>query len=267
MKQLAAQNITVQQPRSQSIVLDNIALSIHAGEVVALLGANGAGKSTLSSCLAGDALQMSLVTGQVSLNGTNIHTLSSQELARQRAVLTQYPSLNFDLSVQEVIEMGAYPFPDLSTTETNKHIQKALEWIEIEHLHSRRYQELSGGEKQRVQFARILVQLFAQPTQAPRYCLLDEPTSSLDPKNQQLLLNVLRRLATELSIGILVVLHDVNLAALHCDKLVLLANGQLIAQGEAAEVLTSDNLEAIYGLRGQTIPHPFVEGKVLVVWS
>lgn len=268
MKQLQAQALTVKQ-NNERVILDGISLDIHAGEVIALLGANGAGKSTLSTCLAGDAQSLPSVSGEVFLNGSTIKDIPHKILARQRAVLTQYPSLNFNLSVNEVIEMGTYPFPELSSTETATLITQAMEWIEITHLNHRAYQELSGGEKQRVQFARILVQLFAryQASDAPRYCLLDEPTSSLDPKNQQLLLKVLRRLANELNLGVLVVLHDVNLAALHCDKLVLLATGKIIAYGTPAQVLSTENLETLYGIKGQTIAHPFVEGKVLVVWS
>lgn len=268
MKQLKAQSLTVTQANHRRI-LDEINLAITAGEVIALLGANGAGKSTLSSCLAGDTHSLPSVSGGVFINDIAISTLSNQALAKQRAVLTQYPSLNFALSVHEVIEMGAYPFPELSLTETTSLVHQAMEWLDITHLQHRPYQELSGGEKQRVQFARILVQLFAcyQVTDNPRYCLLDEPTSSLDPKNQQLLLKVLRRLAHELRLGVLIVLHDVNLAALHCDKLVLLAHGNIIAQGTPEQVLNTQNLEILYGIKGQTIAHPFVEGKVLVVWS
>ncbi|MDY3330983.1 MAG: heme ABC transporter ATP-binding protein [Pelistega sp.] len=264
MKPLQAKGISVQQ--ASHLVLDNIHLDIQAGEVMALLGANGAGKSTLLGCLAGDILDMPITTGEVLLDEQNIQTLSSSQLAKHRAVLTQHPSLNFDLSVDEVIEMGSYPFPELSHTEVATLKKQALEWIDIQHLQQKRYQALSGGEKQMVQFARILVQLFAQQ-QSARYCLLDEPTSHLDPKNQRLLLQVLRRVATELNIGIMIILHDVNLAALYCDKLALLAKGKLIAQGSATTVLTPDNLEAIYGVPGQTIPHPIMENKILVVWS
>lgn len=268
MKQLKAQSLTIAQANHR-LILNDINLSINSGEVIALLGANGAGKSTLSTCLAGDIHSLPSVSGEVFINDVAINTLSSQALAKQRAVLTQYPSLNFALSVHEVIEMGAYPFPELSSTETASLIQQSIDWMDITYLQHRQYQELSGGEKQRVQFARILVQLFAryQATDNPRYCLLDEPTSSLDPKNQQLLLKVLRRLAHELHLGVLVVLHDVNLAALHCDKLILLANGKIIAQGAPEQVLNAQNLETLYGIKGQTIAHPFVEGKVLVVWS
>ncbi|NEN74878.1 heme ABC transporter ATP-binding protein [Pelistega sp. NLN82] len=262
---LQATHIIVE--RHQPIIKD-INLTIHAGEVVALLGANGAGKSTLSSVLAGDIRSNILKKGTVFLNNIEVLNTPEKDLARYRAVLTQSPSLNFDLSVYDILEMGTYPFPELNKTEVKQIIQQAIEWADIKNIENRIYQTLSGGEQQRIQFARILVQLFAlyHPQKAPRYCLLDEPTSSLDPKHQQTLLKTLQKLAYTLNMGIFIVLHDINLAALYCDRLILLAEGKLIAQGTPKEVLTPQNLLQTYGITGKTIPHPFIKDKVLVVW-
>lgn len=264
---LVAEQVRVAQRRGRE-VLKGIDLHIMPGRVYALLGANGAGKSTLSAVMAGDTLAMPMLGGQVFLNGQRLSQLKASALARQRAVLTQYPSLNFDLQVRDVLEMGAYPFPELSPVALSAVVQKAVQMASVESLIDRAYQELSGGEKQRVQFARILVQLFAhyERGDAPRYCLLDEPTASLDPKHQQGLLQAVKQLAVDYHIGVLVVLHDVNLAARYADELVLLADGRLIAQGTPEEVLTSEHLHAVYGVHGTTIAHPFVSGKVLVVF-
>lgn len=264
--QLKALHITVTRQNKHPI-LNSIDIHINAGEVVALLGANGAGKSTLSSILAGDELSLPILSGEVWLNELNVHQTPSKILAQHRAVLTQHTQLNFNLCVRDIIEMGTYPFAIVEGVE--ELIQQALIWADIKHLEYRLYQQLSGGEQQRVQFSRILVQLFCQYNnpQSPRYCLLDEPTSSLDPKYQQSLLKTLKRLANELNIGVFVVLHDVNLAAFYCDKLILLSQGNIIAQGEPQQVLTPDNLEATYGLRGQCIPHPLTTNKVLVIWE
>ena len=265
---LAAKNILVKHSSTRPI-LDHMSLTIKNGEVVALLGANGAGKSTLSTIMAGDKITLPLLSGEVTLNSLNVLTSPASQLARCRSVLPQYPSLHFELSVHDVIEMGTYPFPELSVSERDKLILQACEWAEVSPLIDRIYQDLSGGEKQRIQFARILVQLFASLhiTKNSPYCLLDEPTSSLDPKHQQSVLKCLKRLAHEFNIGILLVLHDVNLAALYCDRLALLAEGKLIAEGVPNQVLTTDNLEKTYGIRGQMIPHPLIPDKVLVVWG
>ncbi|MBO1013085.1 heme ABC transporter ATP-binding protein [Achromobacter sp. SD115] len=260
---LSAQNLTVS--RGGARILTDVSLDIRPGEVVGLLGANGAGKSTLlgalSSELAPDA-------GQLSLGATPLAALPHRQQARQRAVLPQKPGLTFDLSVREVVAMGAYPFPELPPQAVDELVTQALGQADAAHLAGRRYPELSGGEQQRVQFARVLVQCHAARGQGePRYLLLDEPTASLDPKHQGDLLRRAWELAHSAHTGVLVILHDMNLAARWCDRLLLLCGGRGIAQGTPAEVLTPANLYLAYGIDAQVIPHPLQAGRLLVLMA
>jgi iron complex transport system ATP-binding protein len=245
-------------------ILDGATLSIRPGEVLGLLGANGAGKSTLLAALAGE---LCADAGHILLDGAALATMPHPIQARRRAVLPQKPALSFDLSVNEVVAMGAYPFPELSSAQVWTLACRALALADVAHLAGRRYATLSGGEQQRVQFARVLVQCLAPAGGPTRYLLLDEPTASLDPRHQIEVLRVAAVLAHEAGIGVLVVLHDINLAARWCDRLALLAEGRLAAVGEPARVLTENNLRFAYGAPARVVAHPWVPGRVLVLFD
>lgn len=258
---LAAHNLTLS--RGGVRILDDVSVAIHPGEVVGLLGANGAGKSTLLSAL---SFELSPDAGQVVLDGAGLAGISHGRQARKRAVLPQKPGLTFDLDVREVVAMGAYPFSELSPAAVDALVTQALEWADAGYLGGRRYPELSGGEQQRVQFARVLVQCHAgrAPGEA-RYLLLDEPTASLDPKHQSDLLRRAWELAHAGNTGVLVILHDMNMAARWCDRLLLLAGGRSIALGAPAQVLTPANLYLAYGIDAQVIAHPLQSDRLLVL--
>lgn len=165
--------------------------------------------------------------------------------------------------------MGAYPFPELSADEVHTLSQRALEKADVQHLAGRRYLELSGGEQQRIHYARALLQLlcgFSIDPQ-PRYLLLDEPTASLDPLHQHNLLKSAYQLAHHYQLGVLVVLHDVNLAAQYSDRIALLANGTVLACDAPQQVLTSQNLYEVYGIHAHILPHPEHVTAPLVVFS
>ncbi|MCA3187592.1 heme ABC transporter ATP-binding protein [Cupriavidus sp.] len=260
---LVARNLHCNRGRRQ--VLSGIDLSLHAGEVIGVLGANGAGKSTLLGALAGE---ITIPRAAVSLNGRDLPDWPVEALARTRAVLPQSPGLNFDLDVTEVIGMGGYPFPELDRHALDALLRRALELADITHLASRDYQSLSGGEQQRVQFARTLVQTLAcRDAGSYRALLLDEPTSSLDPRHQLLLLDSVRTLSRTDGLAVLVVLHDVNLAARWCDRLLLLEGGRTVACGPPAEVLTEDNLAGVYGISARVMPSPVHAGVPFVVFG
>ncbi|MEJ2793474.1 heme ABC transporter ATP-binding protein [Iodobacter sp. LRB] len=249
--------------RGKQLILNDVSLTLQAGEVTAILGANGAGKSTLLSLLSGE---IKADQGEICLKGVNIADMPAAKLARQRAVLPQNPNLTFDLGVEEVIAMGAYPFAELSPHTVCNLSLKVLQLADISHLARRRYYQLSGGEQQRVQFARVLLQILANPGQ-PRYLLLDEPTASLDPRHQHDLLAVVSRLAQSENIAVAVVLHDVNLAARWCNHLLLLKNGSTVACGTPKEVLTPSLLSTAYGIASTVIPHPKHEERCLVLFE
>ncbi|OZI33267.1 heme ABC transporter ATP-binding protein [Bordetella genomosp. 1] len=255
---LQAQGLTVW--RGARAVLDDVSLDVPPGRLVGLLGANGAGKSTLLAALAGEVAPRA---GAVRCNGDALAGLTPAAQARRRAVLPQHPGLGFDLGVDEVVGMGAYPFPALSPAAVARACAEALSQAGVAHLAGRRYLSLSGGEQQRVQFARVLVQ--CQAAAGPRYLLLDEPTASLDPRHQLDLLAVARELAHRGDTGVLVILHDLNLAARWCDTLVLLADGRVAAAGTPAQVLTPPRLRQVYGVHADIVPHPHAPGRPLVL--
>ncbi len=255
--------------RGQRQVLDRVSIEVRRGEVLALLGANGAGKSTLLSILAQEPQDAGTQdTGIISINGREVGRQSARDLARQRAVLPQGSGLTFDLQVEDIVQMGLYPFADLDPSEAAHLVQHALDTAGVAALRERSWVTLSGGEKQRVQFARVLVQLLARRHDGDtRYLLMDEPTSALDPRHQHEFFRIVCGLAQADQIGVLVIVHDINLAAQYCDRIALLADGGLVACDVPARVLTRDNLFATYGIHSQTLAHPLQSGKLWVVWE
>ena len=276
---LQAHGIAVQRGERQ--ILSDIDLSLPAGQVIGVLGANGAGKSTLLAALAGE---LSPSTGRITLNGRPLSAWPAAELASCRAVLPQSPSLQFDLPVATVIGMGAYPHARhsrIGAHPTNRHdtaqaamaedqriLQRVLALADVQDLYGRRYRLLSGGEQQRVHLARVLYQLLLarQGYNEYRVLMLDEPTASLDPRHQLHLLSAVHTLAHEENVAALVIVHDLNLAAGCCDRLLLLGQGRVAACGTPAQVLTPDTLRQVYGVEATVLPHPNQPGRPLVVF-
>ena len=276
---LQAHGIAVQRGERQ--ILSDIDLSLPAGQVIGVLGANGAGKSTLLAALAGE---LSPSAGSVTLNGRPLSAWPAAELARCRAVLPQSPSLQFDLPVATVIGMGAYPHARRTRTglppasrhdtaqaaiaEDQRILQRVLALADVQDLYERRYRRLSGGEQQRVHLARVLYQLLLarQGRDEYRVLMLDEPTASLDPRHQLHLLSAVHTLAHEENVAALVIVHDLNLAAGCCDRLLLLGQGRVAACGTPAQVLTPETLRQVYGVETTVLPHPNQPGRPLVVF-
>lgn len=276
---LQAHGIAVQRGERQ--ILSDIDLSLPAGQVIGVLGANGAGKSTLLAALAGE---LSPSTGRITLNGRPLSAWPAAELASCRAVLPQSPSLQFDLPVATVIGMGAYPHARHTRTgaprtdsrdtaqaaiaEDQRILQHVLALADVQDLYGRRYRLLSGGEQQRVHLARVLYQLLLarQGHNEYRVLMLDEPTASLDPRHQLHLLSAVHTLAHEENVAALVIMHDLNLAAGCCDRLLLLGQGRVAACGTPAQVLTPDTLRQVYGVEATVLPHPNQPGRPLVVF-
>lgn len=276
---LQAHGIAVQRGERQ--ILSDIDLSLPAGQVIGVLGANGAGKSTLLAALAGE---LSPSAGRITLNGRPLSAWPAAELASCRAVLPQSPSLQFDLPVATVIGMGAYPHARhsrIGAHPTNRHdtaqaamaedqriLQRVLALADVQDLYERRYRRLSGGEQQRVHLARVLYQLLLarQGYNEYRVLMLDEPTASLDPRHQLHLLSAVHTLAHEENVAALVIVHDLNLAAGCCDRLLLLGQGRVAACGTPAQVLTPDTLRQVYGVEATVLPYPNQPGRPLVVF-
>jgi iron complex transport system ATP-binding protein len=260
---LTTQSSRLTLDRGQRVVLRDVSLTIAPGELVGLLGPNGVGKSTLLAAFAGE---LSATGGIIELDTVDVATLSALALAQRRAVVTQQSSLSFDLRVREVVQMGAYPFYQVSQEQVEQWSQRALTLMELSSFEERLYTSLSGGEQQRAQLARALVQCFAiEHARGVAYLLLDEPLANLDPRHQIQFMQVLQQLTGTAKLGVLIVMHDLNVAARYCDRLVLLSEGGVIAQGVPKDVLTQEALKQAFGLDWTVIVHPHDPNRLLVL--
>ena len=244
-------------------ILKAVSIAISAGELVAVVGPNGAGKSTLFAVMSG-ALQPQ--SGTAYLDRRALMDWPVETLARRRAVLPQHSELTFPFRVLEVVLLGRSPHAGHSKQEKDLTIAR-LAMLETETLHlaDRVYTTLSGGERQRVQLARILTQIEFCESEGPtdrasesagaRFLLLDEPTSSLDPAHQHATLQAAVR-ACDRGIGVVAVLHDLNLAAMYANRIVMLKDGRVLSQGAPAEVLTARLIEQVFELPVSVMPHP-----------
>lgn len=231
------------------IVLKDVSLNIHPGEILALVGPNGAGKSTLIRGVSGIHPPCS---GAVIVDGRDLTRMSEMQRARYLAVVPQARLLPAAYSVYEAVLLGRTPYLNwLGRAGAHDHamVRLALERTDLLELAERRIGELSGGEQQRVLLARAL----AQDTPI---LLLDEPTTHLDLQHQSNFLNLVRRMALEKQLMVLMVLHDLNLAGLYADRVALLANGSVVAIGAPGEVITAKNLTSVYHVPVNVIPHP-----------
>jgi iron complex transport system ATP-binding protein len=252
---LRAENLAVQ--RGPCTVLADINLQLRPGEVLGVLGPNGAGKSTLLGALCGE-LQPS--QGEVWLDQRRLQDWPGSERAQRLAVLPQTSTLNFAFRVEEVVGMGRLPHAS-GRLKDEQIIKQALEAADALHLAGRSYLALSGGERQRVHLARVLAQLW--PGGEGQMLLLDEPTSMLDPLHQHTTLQATRAFV-EQGAAVLVILHDLNLAARYCDRLLLLNGGRPHALGSPEEVLRAEPLLAVFGLEVLVQRHP-ERGHPLIV--
>lgn len=236
----------------QKILLENVNLRVNPGEFLAVLGPNGAGKSSLFKVL---TREFSFFEGTVELSGKNYTEWKPEEIALQLGVLPQSSMLNFPFSAYEVVMLGRLPH-STGRIRDREITWEALEKVDASHLAESSYLSLSGGEKQRVQLARILAQIWEAPNpNGDRYLLLDEPTSALDLAHQHLIL----KLAKELShhgVGVVAILHDLNLASEYADRIMMLKEGQVHAQGEVIDVLTPKTIHQLLDINVEVILNP-----------
>jgi len=230
-------------------VLKDIQFAIRKGDFLGIIGPNGSGKSTLLKTI---SRVLKPLQGSVHLRGINVYSITPRELARQMAVVTQKTDIPFEFTVEEVVLMGRNPYIgrlQRETAQDYKIVDWALEVTKTKHLKDRLITELSGGECQRVVIARALAQ-------EPRVLLLDEPTSHLDINYQIEIMDLLKDLNTTQNLTIIVVLHDLNLAAQYCDQLILLHQGKIYAAGQPEQVITEKNIMDVYNSRVIIKQHP-----------
>jgi len=223
-------------------VLTDISLSIDRGVFFIIAGPNGTGKTTLLKCLAGLARPRQ---GEVMIDGTPLSQLNRRQLARRVAFLPQSVETAFSLTVREVVLMGRAPHLGMLGFHKEKDLdlaEEAMAFTDVRHLADRSIDALSGGEKQRVFISRAVCQ-------QPEFILLDEPTSALDLAHQVRVMDLMERLKHEREMGVVMVSHDLNLAAMYADVLCLIHQGAVAALGAPSEVLEQKRLETVYGCR------------------
>lgn len=239
--------------------LQDINLNVEAGSVSVIIGPNGAGKTSLLRLVCGD---MQSSSGEVLLNGRPVSSWPVEQRATILSVLPQRSSIEFPFTVEEVVRMGRIPH-NSGFRRDSEIISGALALVDCAHLAQRFYINLSGGEKQRVQLARVAAQIWDSSELGGRCLVLDEPSASLDMAHQEVIVNMLR-FFTKQGAGVLMVLHDLNLAAKNADQLLLIDKGRCVKSGSLEQVLQEDVLSSVFMIPTHVSTNPLT-GKPLVV--
>jgi iron complex transport system ATP-binding protein len=237
-------------------VLRNVSLEVEPGEILALIGPNGAGKSTLIRAVSG---VVPIVSGRVSVDGQDLTDLSHSQRAKILAVVPQARQLGGAFSVEQAVMMGRTPYLNWLGQESKSDkaaVRLALEQTYLETFADRQIAKLSGGEQQRVLLARALAQ-------STPVLLLDEPTNHLDLQHQTNLLSLVKRLAQENQLAVLMALHDLNLVSFYADKVALIVNGELKHQGTPTEVIRAEYISAAYRTPVEVVPHPVTGAPII----
>ncbi|MCE8032331.1 MAG: ATP-binding cassette domain-containing protein [Halomonas sp.] len=238
-------------------LLEPVEYRFEEGKVYGLIGHNGSGKSTLIKLL---AQQQPASQGEIRLDGRPLSAWGQREFARRVAYLPQHLPSAENLTGRELIGFGRYPWHGLlgrHTAEDKAAIRRAIELSHTEAFADRLVDTLSGGERQRVWLAMLLAQ-------QSRFLLLDEPLAALDIAHQVEVLALIRKLCNDLRLGVIIVLHDINMASRYCDELLALHGGRILAHGAPDTMMTEATLEAIYGLPMRVMPHPSGEHRIAV---
>lgn len=231
---------------------DDVSLQVDSGEFVGLIGPNGGGKSTVLKMV---YRGLTPERGSITLDGGDLLTMPYRTSAQKLAVVGQENEVPFDFSVEEIVAMGRSPHKRLldgDTPHDRYMVRHALEHLGMEQLAKRSYRRLSGGEKQRVLIARAIAQ-------ESDFFILDEPTNHLDIRYQLQIFDFIKRLR----VTVLAAIHDLNMAALYCDRLYVLKEGRVVLQGTPEEVLTPAHLEEVYGVRSTVETHPITGKRVI----
>lgn len=239
-------------------LVNNISLSVTAGEFVVIMGANGAGKSTLLKMLSG-ALRP--VSGEIFFKEKKLDQYSKEELAKHRAVLSQHYHISFPMLASEIVMMGRYPYFNHQPKAADEAmVQSAMERMQVLHLAGRDYTTLSGGEAQKVQMSRVLAQIGEIDSHHHKMLLLDEPVSHLDIKYQHQLLQEAKLLCVR-NMAVIAVLHDVNLAMKYADRILFMKQGNLVASVSKNEPVSSALLKEVFDVDAAVYDIPGGVGK------
>lgn len=251
---LHVENISVELEKKT--ILRDVSLKVRSGEFVGLIGPNGSGKSTLLKSI---YRALKPRCGFISLDGADVYELSARQSAQRMAVVRQESSIEFDFTVMEIVMMGRSPHKKLfqSDTAADSRIgEEALERVGMQEYASRSFFSLSGGEKKRVLIARALAQ-------QAEFLVLDEPTNHLDVRYQLQVMNLVKTLG----ITVFSSLHDLNMAAMYCDRLYVLSGGELVASGTPEEVLEPGVIRDVFGVETEVVTHPGTGKKHVYFFS
>jgi iron complex transport system ATP-binding protein len=238
------------------IVLEDISIEVRPGEILALIGPNGAGKSTLIRAASG---VVPIASGQVSVNRRDLNGMSHSQRAKILAVVPQARQMGGAFSVWQAVMMGRTPYLNWLGQESESDkaaVWQALEQTCLEAFADRQIAKLSGGEQQRVLLARAL-------SQNTPIMLLDEPTNHLDLQHQTNLLSLVKNLAKQKQLAVLMALHDLNLVSFYADKVALIVNGKLECLGTPGEVIRTENISAAYRTPVEVVPHPVTGAPII----
>ncbi|MBN1526428.1 MAG: ABC transporter ATP-binding protein [Candidatus Omnitrophica bacterium] len=234
-------------------VLKGVSFELNGGEMLAVVGKNGSGKSTLIKCI---NRILKYRSGNISVQREEVKNMGRREIAGKMAYHPQKTSYNFPVTVFDTVLMGRYPHSDWSgDKEGEQRVWEVLRLLNLEGLALRDYNEISGGQQQKVVIARALAQ-------EAKILLLDEPTSDLDIRYQLEVMEIIRRLVKESGISAIVAIHDLNLASRYCDRIVMLYNGVIFSAGTPREVFTPENIASVYGVDASVREH---EGTVHII--
>ena len=258
---LRTENISYSIDKKQ--ILKNVSASFQPGEFNMILGPNGSGKSSFLKIFSGE---INKFDGFVFYDDKKIKEIKNEELAKKRAVMSQQADLSFPLLVEEVVMMGRYPHFTFNPNKKDVTIcNEVIERMTLSEFKQRNYLTLSGGEKQRVQYARVLAQVWEKPTDGYRYLFLDEPLNSLDISYQHEFLQAAVELIKDHTV-LIAVMHDINLAAHYADNLFFLKEGALIVHGKPKDILSAEMIEKVFNIKTTVIENP-VTGKPLIIYN
>lgn len=240
---ITARNLSVSL--SGKTIVHGVSLEAKAGQLTAIVGPNGSGKTTMMKAVAGELPSK----GEITINGHALAALEPWQLAVKRAVLPQAATIAFPFTVREIVRLGLTVGPNRHAERIDAITAEALAAVDLAGFAGRFYQELSGGEQQRVQLARVLSQIWEPVLDGePCFLMLDEPVSALDIRHQLTIMTLARRYC-ESGGGVIAVMHDLNLTAMFADHMVMMRSGRIERAGPPADVMTDDVMEAVFGCR------------------
>lgn len=247
MNVVSVDSITVQA--GQKKILDRLSCEVGDNEFLVIIGPNGAGKTTLLKSICG---LTKVHSGNISIYEKKIESFARRKLAATMALVPQNMHMEFAFTVEETVLMGRYPYLGMFEQEKKEDYEialQAMEFTQVDHLALHNLEQLSGGERQRVMIARSICQ-------QPKIMLLDEPTAALDPAHQLSIMKLMQRLGKEKNTTIIMVSHDLNLAAMFATRILLLKEGRIIQSGSPKELLVPETLQEVYGCTMHVDDHP-----------